>query len=275
MSRSIEQPGHDGTRVLVVIISAAVAIVGSFIGSGALLGTPIAQVADGALAADATAVAPGGPAFSIWTLIYLGFIAHAIWQALPAHRADVRQRRLGWWLAASMILNAAWITCVQFEQLWLSVLVIIALLAVLTVAFGVLTTERPSSRVEAVVVDATAYVYLGWVCVAVVANIAATLAAADIDPFGLGPDTWAVLVLITVALVAILLAIAGHGRVTVTAAIVWGLAWIVVARTTGDGLNSRPAAIAAAVAATVAVLATAVARVPRQHTDNPNTQMTR
>jgi len=254
-----------------VIVSAAVAIVGSFIGSGALIGTPIAQAADRALAADATAVAPGGPAFSIWTLIYVGFIAYAIWQALPAHRDDVRQRRLGWWFAASMILNAAWIACVQFERLWLSVLVIIALLAVLLVVFAVLTTEKPSGRVEAVVVDSTAYVYLGWVCVAVAANIAATLAAADIDPFGLGPNTWAVLVLALVAAVAILLAVAGRGRVTVTAAIVWGLAWIAFARTTDNGLTSRPAAIAAAAAAAVAIVTTAVVRSRRSPSSNPST----
>ena len=203
MSGTIESSPHDGARVLVVILSAVVAVVGSVIGSGALVGTPISQVADGALAADATAVAPGGPAFSIWTLIYLGFLALAIWQALPAHRTDPRQRRAGWWLAAAMVLNAAWIACVQFEQLWLSVLTILALLAVLVVVFDILTNTKPSSRAEAIVVDATAFVYLGWVCVAVVANIAAALAAAEIDPFALGADTWAVLVLTAVALVAV------------------------------------------------------------------------
>ncbi|ANS31297.1 putative membrane protein [Rhodococcus opacus] len=48
-------------------------------------------------------MAPGGPAFSNWTLIYLGFLTLAIWQALPAHRADPRQHRAGWWLAAAMV----------------------------------------------------------------------------------------------------------------------------------------------------------------------------
>ncbi|ABG95055.1 conserved hypothetical protein [Rhodococcus jostii RHA1] len=53
---------------------------------------------------------PAEPAFfSNWTLIYLGFLTLAIWQALPAHRTDPRQHRAGWWLAAAMILNAAWI----------------------------------------------------------------------------------------------------------------------------------------------------------------------
>ena len=266
MSGSIESSPNDEARVLVVILSAVVAVVGSIIGSGALVGTPISQVADGALAADATAVAPGGPAFSIWTLIYLGFLALAIWQALPAHRTDPRQRRAGWWLAAAMILNAAWIVCVQFELLWLSVLTIFALLAVLVVVFDILTNMKPSSRVEAIVVDATAFVYLGWVCVAVVANIAAALAAAEIDPFALGADTWAVLVL---TVVAVVLAVAGHGRFTVTTAIVWGLVWIAVARTTGDGSTSQPAAIAALTAAALAVAATAIARLPRARSGEP------
>ena len=63
-----------------------------------------------------------------------------------------------------MILNAAWIACVHMEQLSLSVLTILALLAMLVVVFDILTNTKPSSRVEAIVVDATAFVYLGWVC---------------------------------------------------------------------------------------------------------------
>lgn len=59
MSGSIESSPNDEARVLVVILSTVVAVVGSIVGSGALVGTPISQVADGALAADATAVAPG------------------------------------------------------------------------------------------------------------------------------------------------------------------------------------------------------------------------
>lgn len=260
MRTSTGQAHRDGVRVAAVCVAAVIAIVGSFIGSGAVVGTPISEAADGALSADATAVAPGGPAFSIWSLIYLGFIAFALWQALPSHHGDFRQRRVGWWIAASMLLNAVWIATVQFDQLVLSVLVILALLAVLVEAFLILTRTPSFSKVEAVSVEVTTYVYLGWVCVAVVADIAATLAYHDIDPLGLGADTWAVLVLMVVALVSVVLAVVGHGRWSVTAAIVWGLAWIVVARTSGDGLESQPAAIAAGGAAAVALAATAFVR---------------
>ena len=198
MSESIESSPHDSARVLVVILSAVVAVVGSIIGSGAPVGIRPPR--------SPTAASPPTP--PQWPprsrLLHLDpdlprVLALAIWQALPAHRTDPRQRRAGWWLAAAMVLNAAWIACVQFEQLWLSVLTILALLAVLVVVFDILTNMKPSSRVEAIVVDATAFVYLGWVCVAVVANIAAALAAAEIDPFALGADTWAVLVLTVVA----------------------------------------------------------------------------
>ncbi|ANZ25655.1 hypothetical protein A4U64_13945 [Rhodococcus sp. WB1] len=244
----------DRLRVAGVAVSAITAVAVSFLGSGAVVGTPISEVAGGALSADATAVAPGGPAFSIWSVIYLGLLALAVWQALPAHHADPRQRTLGRWIAASMLLNAAWILVVQLELLAVSVAVIAALLAVLVRIFLGLTRTAPSSRLEGVVVDGTMFLYLGWVAVATVANTAAALRAAEVDPFALGADTWAVLVLVVVAAVSVLLAVAGHGRLAVATAMAWGLVWIAVARSGYTGFTSTPAAVAAGGAAAVALL---------------------
>ncbi|EME64059.1 hypothetical protein G352_13877 [Rhodococcus ruber BKS 20-38] len=250
----------DRLRVAGVAVSAIAAVALSFLGSGAVVGTPISEVADGALSADATAVAPGGPAFAIWSVIYAGLLALAVWQALPAHHADARQRALGWWIAASMLLNAAWILVVQLELLALSVAVIVALLAVLVRIFLGLTRTAPSSRVEAVVVDGTMFLYLGWVAVATVANTAAALRAADVDPFSLGADIWAVIVLVAVAAVSVLLAVAGHGRLAVAGAMAWGLVWIAVARSGDTGFTSTPAAVTAGAAAGVAVLSAVIVR---------------
>ncbi|MCK8670333.1 tryptophan-rich sensory protein [Rhodococcus sp. HM1] len=250
----------DSIRTTVVALSAVVAVLCSFPGSGAVAGTPISEAAGGALSADATAVAPGGAAFSIWTLIYVGLIALAVWQALPQQRANPRQRQSGWWIAASMLLNAAWILAVQVDLVWLSVVVIAALLGVLARVFVLLTATRPESRLEAVVVDGTMFVYLGWVAVATGANIAAALQADRLDPLGLGADTWAVIVLALVAVVSVFLAVVGRGRLAVTAAIVWGLLWIALARIDSDGWQSTPAAVAAAVAAVVAAVSAVVVR---------------
>ncbi|WP_394768425.1 tryptophan-rich sensory protein [Lacisediminihabitans sp.] len=252
--------GRDTVRQVVVLASAVIAVVGAFIGSGAAGGTPIQNAAGGALAADATPIAPGGPAFAIWTPIYLGLLAYAIWQSLPAQKSDVRQRRLGYPIAASLILNAVWILSIQFGFLAASVPVIVALLAVLVWAFRITRSSPPKNLVETIVADGTVGLYLGWVCVATAANITALLVAAGFTGFGLSADAWSVVIIAIAGLVGVLLAISGGGRLAPTLSLCWGLSWVAVARLTGD-LLSAPTAIAAITAVTAVVLLTVFARI--------------
>ncbi|QYF72238.1 tryptophan-rich sensory protein [Cryobacterium sp. PAMC25264] len=252
---------RDLLRQGTVLLSAILALVGSFIGSGAAGGTPIQTASGGALAADATPIAPGGPAFAIWTPIYAGLVLYAIWQFLPRQKTDPRQRRLGYAIAASLLLNAAWILSVQFDLLWLSVPVIVLLLAVLVWIFLIVQDTRPRTLVETVLVDGTLGLYLGWVCVATAANITAVLVAAGFTGFGLSPDVWGVVVIAVAGLVGVLLAVIGRGRLTPTLALCWGLAWVAFARLTGD-LLSTPTAVAAIVAVVAVVVVTVVVRVP-------------
>src|SRR5512139_716223 len=71
---------------------------------------------------------PAGYVFAIWGVIYIGWIAFTIYQALPAHREDARLRRLGYWFALSGVLNAAWLFCWHYSLFGLSVLVMLGLL---------------------------------------------------------------------------------------------------------------------------------------------------
>ncbi|MFD1714771.1 tryptophan-rich sensory protein [Amnibacterium flavum] len=247
-------PAADTVRQVVVGVSAVIAVVGSFVGSGAAGGTPINEAAGGALAADATQVAPGWPAFSIWSVIYLGLLGYAVWQLLPAQRAARRHRLLGYPVAASLLLNAAWILSIQFDLLALSVPIVVALLVVLIWAFSRTLAEQPTSRVDAVVTDGTIGLYLGWVCVATVANVAAVLVAAGFDGLGISADFWGGLVALIAGLVGVLLAVKDRGRLAPTLSLCWGLAWIAVARFAGP-LVSEPTAWAC-VAAVAAVVAT-------------------
>jgi hypothetical protein len=248
---------RDLIRQLVVALSAVIAIVGSFIGSGAAGGTQIQDAAGGALSATSTPVAPDGPAFSIWGVIYLGLVAYAVWQFLPRQAAAQRHRRLGYWIAASLLLNAAWILSVQFDLLPLSLPIIVALLLVLGWSFALCLRYRPSGRIDALVTDGTIGLYLGWVSIATAANAAAVLTAAGFDGFGWSPDAWAVIVLVVAALVGIMTAIVGHGRIAPALSLSWGLAWVAVGRLAGE-LHSTPAGVTAIVAA-VLVLASTVA----------------
>lgn len=235
-------------RQIALTVGYVVCLVGSFIGVGALGGTPIAEAAGGVLAADATHLAPASGAFSVWSLIYLALGAYTLWQWWD--RTD--ERRVAWLVLASLVLNAAWILSVQAGQVWLSVVVILVLLTVLATAFRRLLLTRPRSRVEAVVADGTVGLYLGWVSVATCANIAAALAGSGFTG-GDHPQWWAVAVLAVVGLVGVALAIVGRGRLAVAATLVWGLSWIAVARTTGEPESTTTAVAAGVIAGLVAV----------------------
>lgn len=254
----------DRTRQAVVVVSAVLAIIGSFIGSGAVIGTPIQEQVGGALSADFTLIAPAGPAFSIWSVIYTGLVAYAIWQLLPSQAARERHRRLGYWIVATLVLNAAWIFSVQAGLLWLSCVVISVLLVSLLVTFVlVLRTRRNGQGIfESIVLDGTMGLYLGWVSIATAANITAGLQTAGFAGFGLAPDVWGIVVVIVAGLAGLVLALYGRGRLSPTASLAWGLAWVAVSRTTGE-LVSQPVAIAAVVVAVALVLATIALRVAR------------
>lgn len=248
----------DRIRQASVVLSVGIAVAGAVIGNGAFGGQPIAEAAGGALDNDATLVAPGGPGFLIWSVIYAGLIGYTLVQARSSAAADPRQRRIGWWAAASMILNAAWILAVQAGLLLLSCVVIGLLVAVLAVIY-VRTTDAPTSRaggagwVERILVDGVFGLYLGWVCVATIANIAATLVDAEIVPLGLDPVVWAVVVIILAGALGAELAVRGRGRVSAALGVGWGLVWIAAER-----LNGQPESVVTAATAIVAAAVTAV-----------------
>lgn len=252
----------DLTRQVVVLVGAVLAALAGFWGSGAAGGTGQQEVGDGVLAADATPVAPGEPAFTIWSVVYAGLLAYAVWQALAQQRTDARQRRTGWPVLASMVLNAVWIAVVQADLITLSLLVIVAILAVLVVTVRRLGERSASGPLEAVVVDGTLGLYLGWVTVATVANAFSVAVATGFDARSAVADAWAVVALLLAGAAGVAHALWTRGRLPVGAAMAWGLAWVVVARTTGD-LRSTPAAIAAGVAAIAVVIVTVAVRVRR------------
>lgn len=254
----MEQPKNALLMPVVTIIAVVVAIILSFIGSGALGGTPINEAAGGALSADATPVAPDGPAFSIWSVIYAGLLGYAIYQLLPDNRTTARQTALRPWAVLSALLNAGWILVVQAGSVVGSLAVIVVLLAVLVRLFILVLRIPPVSWIDALVSNGTFGLYLGWVCVATTANAAALVASADVGTF---PGwQWATVgVLAIVVAVGIVIALYSRGRIAPALAIVWGLAWIAAARTSGD-FASPWVVWAAGIAAAAVGIATLVFR---------------
>ena len=253
-TRSAVQPS-DRVRQVAVTVAEVFCVVGTLVGVG-VIGTRVEESSGGALAADATLLAPAGPAFSIWTPIYVGLAAYTVWQWLPTQASEPRHRAIGWLAAASMVLNAAWLLVTQQGWIWASVLVMAALVVTLGLLVRRLEEHRSYGHGETVVVDGTFGLYLGWVAVAACANVTAALVASGVDPGGYAARLAAVVVLAVAAGVGVLLARRLGGRWAVAVAMAWGLAWIAYGRV-ADEPRSAVVGLAAVVAAVVVLAAAA------------------
>lgn len=239
----------DRRRQVGVTLAAVFCVVGTLVGLG-VLGTRVEESSGGSLAADATLIAPAGPAFSIWTPIYLGLLGYTVWQWLPEQATDRRHRSTGWLAAVSMVLNAVWLLVTQQGWIWVSVLVIVGLALTLFVLVDRLHRRPSYGPGEGVLVDGTFGLYLGWVCVATFANLFAALANSGVRlDGGWVAVVGTVLVVAGVAVLGTWLARRFSGRWAVATAIAWGLGWVAWGR-----LAAEPTSIAVGVAAAVAAV---------------------
>ncbi|OSY40145.1 TspO/MBR related protein [Pseudonocardia autotrophica] len=232
--------------VLVAAFAIVQVLVSAFGGAG---------VGEVARAYDTPLLAAGW-AFSIWGLIYLGFLAYAGYALLPAQRGRAVHRRVGWWLAASAVLNPLWI--LAFSNGWVitAQLVLIALVVVLAVTYGRLSRETAQGWTERLVFRLPVALYLGWASCALLLGLMAAGVAVGLPSEGALPQTAAVLLL--VMLTAVVLSVIGTtaGFAGFAAAVVWALVAIAA--------NDRPVAVAlVAVVAAVLVAVQAARRIRR------------
>ncbi len=169
---------------------------------------------------------PAGYVFSIWGLIYLGLIAFAIFQALPAQRDNPRLRATGWWIVLSGLANIAWILLWHYEIFPLTILVMLVLLASLIIVYLRLGIGRTTvSKAETWLVRVPFSIYLGWITVATVANATSLLDYLKWNAFGIAPEIWMVIILAAVLVISALMSFTRRD-VAYTLVILWALAGI-------------------------------------------------
>jgi hypothetical protein len=143
-------------------------------------------------------VIPAGYVFAIWGVIYVLLGAFTTWQALPRNRESGVLRSLGYLPALSGVFNTTWILLWQYEVFALTVPVMLGLLVTLIAIHLRLWAHRDELRGTTYwTVRAPWSVYLGWITVATIANIAQSLSWAGFTGFGIEPTLLAAAVLLT------------------------------------------------------------------------------
>jgi hypothetical protein len=190
---------------------------------------------------------PAGYVFAIWGLIYIGWIAFAVYQFLPAQKESPRLRRLGYLFALSGIANAAWLFCWHYNQLGLSVLVMLSLLGLLIASYLRLgVSHTPNSTFEHWCVEVPFSVYLGWITVATVANISDWLFSISWSGWGITAQPWAAIMIAVASLLGLLMALTRLDDAYLFV-LVWSFAGIAVKQTSSPlVMNSAWAASALA-----------------------------
>lgn len=195
-------------------------------------------------------IVPADYAFAIWAPIYLGFLAFAVVQALPAQRDNPRFAATRLWLAGTALLNAAWITIFDNLLFGLSVVVIVLMLVVALVMHRTMGIGRVKVDGVERFVRFPFSLYAGWLTVATIVNVAGVLAVSGWDGFGLPYPVWGVVMLLVAAAIVLTTRFRWHDPVY-GGVLVWACVGIVVARSDVPLVAGAAGVIALVVAATL------------------------
>jgi hypothetical protein len=208
-----------------IVAFVATVIVNGLAGSTTLLGgVNTAEISN----ANHTLITPAGYVFSIWGIIYILLGLFVIFQALPSQKEKEYTKRIGWLFVLSSILNIVWLFLWQYEIIGVSVVLMFLLLATLIATYLRLNIGKSTvSLREKLAVHVPFSVYLGWITIASIANVAVFLVSENWDGFGINPETWATLIII-VALAITILVLATRRDIAYGLVIVWALTGIAV-----------------------------------------------
>ena len=155
-----------------------------------------------------TLIAPAGYAFAIWGIIYLLLILFVgfQWYDWLRNRGDTALKKTGIWFALGNIANGLWIIAWLNEYLSISVLLIFILLFSLIMLTLRLRLEIWDAPLRTIVfVWWPICIYLGWIVVASVANVAAYLVSLGWEGGFLSPSTWTIIMIAVATLIYLLL----------------------------------------------------------------------
>jgi len=193
---------------------------------------------------------PAGYAFSIWGVIYLAFIVYAAAALTRSQRAIPFHDGVAPTLALANVLASAWVLAYRFERLPVTVALLGATLACAAVMFV--------RAARAVALEGVARrwaipfsLFLGWVSVALIANVTILLVSLGWQGGAIAPTTWAVALLGVAALLGATLAVR-FANAAVPLVVAWAAIAIAVKQSGASPLVANAALLAAALSGVAA-----------------------
>ena len=175
-----------------------------------------------------TLFTPAGFTFSIWGIIYLfnlSFVFHQLYKAFKLPENFDPRLNQGFFFIS--VTNAVWILAWHRLAIGYSLFLMLMLLVFLIATYW--QSTRPKYRTEYITEYVNFSVYLGWISVATIANIAIFLTTVGVAPYG----SIAAMLTVLVILVAIGLAIyfiLGQSNIWYALVILWASYGIYAAR---------------------------------------------
>ncbi|MGB3542778.1 tryptophan-rich sensory protein, partial [Rubrivirga sp.] len=155
-------------------------------------GVQTGAVSDGA----PTAITPAGWAFAVWSVIFVGAVVFAVWQALPA-QSGARYDRAGLPLVLANLLNGLWQIPWLTERFGIAAIAIVGILASLVWLYVVLDGLGLEGA-ERWTMGVPTALWMAWLAVATPLNVTVWLRSA-----GWTADAvlWPILVIVAVSAV--------------------------------------------------------------------------
>ena len=208
---------------------------------------------------------PAGLTFSIWGIIYIwllvfiGFQIAALFRPVLAARVEPIVDKIGWLFFATCIFNVAWMFAWHWEQLGLSVIIMLGFLATLLRLNEINGTgHSKANKLEKIIAHWPLGIYQGWITVATIANVTTFLVGNGWRGGSISEASLAILMILVGAAAAVFILLRqnnlGHGF-----AVAWALLGIYLKRNGAPEVGSELVGMVA-IGAMVLVLSITVSR---------------
>ncbi|TAE60067.1 MAG: tryptophan-rich sensory protein [Nostocales cyanobacterium] len=190
-------------------------------------------------------IIPANYAFIIWGLIYLGLFALGIYQFLPSQKSDPDLRKTGYLLVIASIAQCIWVYLFLSRLFTVSILAMLGILIPLIMIHkGIEIGKKSVNRNKRFYLHYPISIYLGWISVATIVNVACALYSLNWDGLGIAGEVWTVIMLLAAAIISGFMVI-NYRDVAYTGVTVWALFAISVKH--GDNYIIRNAALILAI----------------------------